>query len=77
MDGQKIGKPFTAKRRENIPLLTIENPVEEGNIGSRLNMQQLRPRDEQLPIVAMVRTGAKEKLSKKKRKKGKDEREIE
>lgn len=40
-------------------------------------MQQLSPRDEELTVVAMVRTGTKEELSKKKRKKGKAEREIE
>lgn len=71
MDGQKIGKRFTAKRRESIPLLTIENPVEKGNTLSRLNIQQSRPRNGQLTEVVMVRNRTKGKLSKKKGKRGK------
>lgn len=65
LDGQKIGKRFTAKRRESIPLLTIENPVEKGNTLSRLNIQQLRPRNGQLTEVVMVRNRTKGELSKK------------
>ena len=54
-----------------MPLLTIENPVEKGNTFSRLNIQQLRPRNGQLTEVVMVRNRTKGELSKKKEKRGK------